>query len=187
MRGKGQPSGTDIEIMPLTAGDEPVLWEMLRLAAHAEDHSLADVRRDPDLARYVDGWGRGGDSGVKAVNRRSGTCAGAAWLRLWSADDHGYGYIDEHTPELSIAVAPGYQAMGIGTRLLEELIASATGAHAALSLSVRQDNDPALRLYRRLGFEQLGGSDMTNRAGSTSITMRRDLPATGMKRQRPRS
>lgn len=169
-----------IELLPLTAGDGGVLWEMLRLAAHAEDRSIADLRGDPDLARYVDGWGRPGDSGVKAVDH-SGTVAGAAWLRLWRADDHGYGYIDEHTPELAVAVTAAYRGKGLGRRMIEALIRTATGPHTALSLSVRVDN-PAVRLYRRLGFEPLDESAITNRVGGTSITMRRDLtraPADG--------
>ena len=168
-------SVADIEIVPVTATDEPALWEMLRLAAQAEDRSLDDVRRDPELARYVDGWGRAGDSGVKAVDPASGVCVGAAWLRLWRAGDHGYGYIDEHTPELSIAVVPDHQGTGIGTRLLEELVAVTAGAHAAISLSVRRNNTYALRLYRRLGFEPFVTA--TTEPDDSSITMRRAYPA----------
>jgi ribosomal protein S18 acetylase RimI-like enzyme len=149
---------------------------MLRLAALAEDRTLAEIRGDPHLARYVAGWGRAGDSGVKALDRHGGTCVGAAWLRLWTADDHGYGYIDDHTPELSIAVEAAYRGRGIGRRLLEELIATSAAPFAAVSLSVRRDN-PALRLYRRTGFAPVAGSDMSNRAGTTSITMRLDRTA----------
>jgi len=166
-------SGADIEIAPLVAEDEPVLWPMLRMAALAEDRTLAEIRADPDLARYVTGWGRAGDSGVRALDRRRGTCVGAAWLRLWTADDHGYGYIDDQTPELAIGVEAGYRGRGIGRRLIEELVATSAAPFAAVSLSVRRDN-PALRLYRRIGFTPVAGSDISNRAGPTSITMRLD-------------
>ena len=162
-----------VELLPLTAADDDLVWAMLRLAAHAEDRSISELRGDPDLARYVDGWGRPGDSGVKAVDR-SGAAVGAAWLRLWRADDRGYGYINEQTPELAIAVAAPYRGKGIGRRMLEALIRTATGSYATLSLSVRVDN-PALRLYRHLGFKQLDGSAIADRAADTSITMRLDL------------
>jgi ribosomal protein S18 acetylase RimI-like enzyme len=163
----------DIEIAPLAADDEPLLWRMLRLAALAEDRTLAEVRGDPDLARYVAGWGRAGDSGVKALDRHSGACVGAAWLRLWKVDDHGYGYIDEQTPELAIAVEAAGRGRGVGRMLLEDLIATAAAPFAAVSLSVRRDN-PALRLYRRLGFAPIVGLDTSNRADTSSITMRLD-------------
>jgi ribosomal protein S18 acetylase RimI-like enzyme len=174
MRGEGSHPTIDVELLSVTARDEVVLWEMLRLAAYAEDRSVADVRRDPDLARYVDGWERVGDIGIKAVHRGGGTAVGAAWSRLWRADDRGYGYIDEHTPELAIAVAAAYRGKGVGRRMLDALIRTVARSYAALSLSVRVDN-PALRLYREVGFEELDGSDVTDRAAGTSVTMRLDL------------
>lgn len=168
------PPPIDVELLSLTARDEVVLWEMLRLAAHAEDRSVTDLRRDPDLARYVNGWGRPGDSGVKAVHRRSGTAVGAAWSRLWRSNDRGYGYIDEHTPELAIAVIAAYRGRGVGRRMLETLIRTMARSYAALSLSVRVDN-PALRLYSGLGFEELHKSNVTDRVDDASVTMRLDL------------
>lgn len=174
----------DVQILPLdTRHDELLLWDMLHLAALARDED-GDLRQDPDLARYVDGWGRAGDRGVKAVDPGRASPVGAAWLRLWRADDHGYGYIDEHTPEIAVAVAATHRGRNIGTRLLEALIRTEIGSHAALSLSVRRDN-PARRLYRRLGFEELAGSRTTNRAGDTSVTMRLDLTG-GMTGRVPR-
>jgi ribosomal protein S18 acetylase RimI-like enzyme len=178
MRGEGPHPTIDVELLSLTARDDVLLWEMLRLAAHAEDRGVTDVRRDPDLARYADGWGRAGDIGIKAVHRRSGAAVGAAWSRLWRPDDRGYGYIDEHTPELAIAVTAAYRGRGVGRRMLDALIHTVAKSYAALSLSVRVDN-PALRLYREVGFEELDGSDVADRAGGTSVTMRLDLTGRG--------
>ena len=42
--------------------------------------------------------------------------------------------------------------------------------HSAVSLNVRSTN-PAVRLYARLGFEKVGGSDMVNRVGGASSNM----------------
>ena len=56
------------------------------------------------------------------------------------------------TPELTIAVLPGYRGRGIGTALLERLIAAVEIEYEALSLSVWPAN-PAYRLYLRMGFE----------------------------------
>jgi ribosomal protein S18 acetylase RimI-like enzyme len=65
---------------------------------------------------------------------------------------HGYGFISEDVPELSIAVVASRRHVGIGRRLLVDLItASIAQGHAALSLSVNRDN-PARRLYESVGF-----------------------------------
>ncbi|HEV7194483.1 MAG TPA: GNAT family N-acetyltransferase, partial [Pedococcus sp.] len=55
---------------------------------------------------------------------------------------------------MTVAVAPHAQRHGLGSRLLEELVARAEADHAAyLMLEVRADNEPALRLYSTRGFE----------------------------------
>lgn len=142
-------------IRPLTRADEPALWEMLYYAIHVPPGSeppLRSILEVPEIARYVQGWGRPGDEGLAAELTDSNQIIGAAWLRRLTAEAPGYGYIDDATPELSIAVAPPFRGQGIGARLLAGLLALAQERYAAVSLSVSVDN-PALRLYRRLGFE----------------------------------
>jgi GNAT superfamily N-acetyltransferase len=124
------------------------------------------IAPDPHGARYIAGWGRDGDAGVVALE--DGETVGAAWYRRFSADEPGYGYIDENIPEVSIAVEFGHRGRGAGTALLRALCERA--AHdgiAALSLSVERDN-PALRIYQRQGFAEVGGT-------SEACTMRIDL------------
>jgi ribosomal protein S18 acetylase RimI-like enzyme len=53
---------------------------------------------------------------------------------------------------MDIALLPEYRGRGIGTEILLSLLAAAERAHKALSLHV-EPNNPALRLYQRLGFE----------------------------------
>jgi ribosomal protein S18 acetylase RimI-like enzyme len=77
---------------------------------------------------------------------------GAAWYRLFKQSAPGYGFVDEQTPELAIAVVPSKRGHGIGDELLQELIAKAREAgYARLSLSVEPGN-PARKLYERHGF-----------------------------------
>ena len=106
----------------------------------------------PELARYAAGWGREHDLGFAALDATTGQAAGAAWIRLLSGANRGYGWVDDATPELSIAVLPAWRGRGIGAALLGRLVQAAQPHYRALSLSVARDN-PALRLYRRLGFE----------------------------------
>lgn len=134
----------------------------------AHESSLAAVEANPDLARYVTGWGRKGDVGM--VVEQDSLPIGAAWLRLWSKADRGYGYLSEEIPELAIALIPTARAQGIGTALLKQTLALASPHFPAVCLSIRADN-PALRLYQRVGFVPVAGSQATNREGGISFTM----------------
>jgi ribosomal-protein-alanine N-acetyltransferase len=71
----------------------------------------------------------------------------------------GYGGIDcggEVADVMTIAVAAAAQGLGLGTVLLQSLIAQARGAGAQhLMLEVRRDNVAAQRLYSRSGFVPL--------------------------------
>ena len=155
-----------LAIRPLTAVDEPFLWEMLYQAIHIPEGVTPperDIVYQPELAKYVRDWGRPGDYGFVAIDTANNCSVGAAWLRLWTQENKGYGYVDNATPELSIAVLPEYRGKGIGSRLLTRLIEAAQIRYSAISLSVSPDN-PALRLYQRFGFEEI------DRCG-TSLTM----------------
>jgi len=58
---------------------------------------------------------------------------------------------------MTIGVDERYQHHGIGSKLLEALIGRARELRAeAVLLEVRVDNAPALNLYAKYGFEQLG-------------------------------
>ncbi len=154
-------------LRPATVADEAFLWEMLYQAIYVPaDQPRPDraLLQDPTLAHYVAAWGlRTGDWGVIALDDRSGEPVGAAWYRLWTIDDPGWGFVDTHTPELSMAILPTYRGQGIGTALLTNLIEQAQAHYPALSLSVDPQN-AALGLYQRAGFVAVGTS-------GTSITM----------------
>jgi GNAT superfamily N-acetyltransferase len=137
--------------------DESLLWSLFYYAISVPPGQPApprDVIYKPELARYVRDWGtRAGDHGVGA--EVDGTLIGAAWLRLWNVNDHGYGFVDERTPELSMAVLAEYRAQGVGTELLRRLLAEADLQNKSVSLSVSEYN-PARRLYERTGFVSVG-------------------------------
>jgi ribosomal-protein-alanine N-acetyltransferase len=61
------------------------------------------------------------------------------------------------TQIMTIGVDSAHQHHGIGSELLEALVArSRVLGAAAILLEVRVDNEPALKLYAKYGFEQLG-------------------------------
>ena len=157
------------QLRPATAADEPVLWQMLFYAAHmAEDGATtpAAAQENPFLAQYVEGWGQPDDLGLVAESE--GEAIGAAWLRLLITDPSSASYYDDRTPELAIAVTPAWIGQGVGTALLDGLLAAAHTHFPTIVLTVRADN-PAVRLYARCGFAVIG--EIVNRVGTRSVKM----------------
>jgi len=154
----------------LTATDEPLLWEMLYLAVHVPPGVSPpdkDIVHTTELSRYVEGWGKDGDLGVKVLTS-DGKAVGAAWLRMLKGENRGYGYIDDETPELGIALKQEHRCKGMGTRMIKQLAKQALEKYSAISLSVFNEN-PALRLYLKMGFEIMGeyGSSLTMKKSLT--------------------
>jgi ribosomal protein S18 acetylase RimI-like enzyme len=132
--------------------DVPFLRDMLRHAYYARWGR--DETEGIPLSRYVEGWGRQGDTALIEIERFRPV--GAAWYRLFGERRPGYGFVDEQTPELTIAIVPSCRGKGYGRELLEELLAQARAdGFEAVSLSVEPDN-PALHLYERHGFVEVG-------------------------------
>lgn len=73
---------------------------------------------------------------------------------------NGYGIMSVASSEahlLNLCVHPDRQGMGFGRRLLNALLLKAEAAKAdKIFLEVRPSNEAALRLYRSVGFEQIG-------------------------------
>lgn len=156
----------------IQVSDEAFLWLMLFYAAHMHDEpgkTVADAKQNSDLAKYVTQWGQPGDLGFIAIHEESGEPVGAVWVRLYVGDNKAYSQTSDDTPELAMALLPNYTGQGIGTRLLQTLIAAARPHYPALALNVRADN-PAFRLYQRLGFVVV--KEMVNRVGGRSYDMR---------------
>lgn len=109
----------------------------------------------PDVRTYLKGWGRRGDYGLYALDPY-GVKIGAAWARLFTQHDHGYGFVDEATPELTIAVSPECRGQGVGTNLLHALLSRLRqDSYPGLSVAVHRENR-ARRFYERHGFEDAG-------------------------------
>lgn len=153
-----------LTIRPILLADEPFLWEMLYQALYVPQGAALfprDIIQQPEIAQYVQDWGQPDEAGLIACDDE--TPIGAVWIRRIRA----YGFVDDDTPELSLAMLPDYRGKGIGTRLMNELFLLLQGRYDALSLSVSKNN-PAFRLYERLGFEVV-------KDDGSSVTMKRML------------
>lgn len=79
----------------------------------------------------------------------------------------------------TIAVSPDYEGRGIGTHLLQLMIATVTQRSATdLLLEVRADNPRAQGLYERHGFETIHRRARYYRDGVDAVIMRKVLVPT---------
>ncbi|HEY1315865.1 MAG TPA: GNAT family N-acetyltransferase [Gaiella sp.] len=139
------------------AQDVRFLRDMLHHAYYWKERAPEDTGAGP-VALYVKAWGRPGDAAMIAID--GGFPVGAAWYRLFARDRRGYGFVDERTPELAIAVVPNARGKGVGAKLLGALLDRArTEGYDAISLSVDRNNAGAIGLYERHGFERVGEED----------------------------
>ena len=145
-----------VSCRPARADDREFLLTMLEAGFDWRgdpgfDRSLLER---PEVAHYLTGWPRDGDFGV--VAEWDGVPVGAAWARLFPADDPGYGFVGAAVPEASIAVAAGSRGLGVGGHLLRRLVEEARmRGLREISLSV-EDGNAARRLYERAGFAVVG-------------------------------
>jgi ribosomal protein S18 acetylase RimI-like enzyme len=115
--------------------------------------AVGELLANSHAALYVEDWGRPGDAGV--IAEEDGQPVGACWYRLFTVARHGYGFVGESVPELSLAVREHARGRGVGTDLIDAIADVARSERlGALSLSVEEEN-PALRLYERAGFERV--------------------------------
>jgi ribosomal protein S18 acetylase RimI-like enzyme len=151
----------EVTIRGIRPEDYPLLAEFLYLAVYQRDPLQPiplGVIDEPGVRIYVDAFGeRTHDLGL--VAEADGRVIGAAWARVLDGEPRGYGYVDGATPELAISLLPDFRNRGIGTRLLRNLLGRlAAAGYTKTSLSVDRDN-PATRLYARLGFATISEKD----------------------------
>jgi ribosomal-protein-alanine N-acetyltransferase len=164
----------------LFPGDDP--WPsaaFVRELAAAHNHYVAarvgadgDDPLRPAVSRARDRRGADGDDPLRpavsrARDRRGETLVGYGGIsRLGRTPPFEY---EIHT----IGVDPEYQGRGIGRRVLDELLNIAGGA--VVHLEVRTDNEPAIALYRSVGFTEVGVRRHYYRiSGADAYTMRRE-------------
>lgn len=127
-----------------------LLYEAIFVPPKAKPPGRALLER-PEFRAYWEGFGSGsGDCCLLA--EVDGRVAGAVWARRIP----GFGYVEEGTPWLAIALYKAYRSRGIGTALMRGMLErlKLQGCRQAV-LSVHKANY-AVRLYKSLGFRTIG-------------------------------
>lgn len=116
---------------------EQELWLTYNRSRGDERRNLRGVRRDPNVAVFV-------------AEMEEGVVG-----RLSIARDASP--LSPHVAELGLMVAAGARRRGIGSALIEEAVKWARRAGIVkLELTVFPHNEPAIALYRKLGFRDEG-------------------------------
>lgn len=103
-----------------------------------------------ELAIYYKNFGTEHDACLLAEYQEK--VIGAVWTRLFTKSDAGYGFLDDKTPELSMAVLKDYRKKGIGKQLLGSMLKLLIAlGYKQVSLSVDLKNY-AFRMYLKAGF-----------------------------------
>ena len=144
-----------ITFRPFTKADLPVMKDLLYAAIFIPEGTeppSQDVLEIPEVDVYIKDFGTKKDD-YCLLAELDGKIIGGVWVRILADEIKGFGNIDSETPEFSISVFKEYQNMGIGTKLMSQMIdLMKTKNYKQLSLSVQKENYAA-RMYKKLGFE----------------------------------
>ena len=165
-------TGSDTKLRVVAPDESELIFSFLTLAARMTESNepIQKALTDKELTKYWRGWGRAADLGVVAIRELDGVPVSCAWARQLPLGDAGY--VAEGVLDLAFGTVAGERGAGIGTRVLVRLIELCRPIAQGISLSVRAEN-PAVRLYQRLGFRTT--AQITNRVGGQSLTMLLDL------------
>lgn len=140
-----------MKIRVLKEDERARLSEFLYEAIYQEDgveSSPFSVIEQPDLAIYIEDFGlKKGDYCL--VCETEGELVAAVWVRLI----HGFGYLDNQTPEFALAVKKQFRQRGIGTSLMRKMLEKLRKTpYKQASLAVQKENY-AVKMYQKLGFQ----------------------------------
>jgi ribosomal protein S18 acetylase RimI-like enzyme len=121
--------------------------QALRLLPDVQRMALVKMQFEAQRQSYAKQY----PGSERLVIWQAGTPIGQCWLFAAS----------EELRILDLALLPERQGCGIGTAILRGLIDRTRHGGTPLRLSVQRGNLGALRLYRKLGFEQISESSVS--------------------------
>ncbi len=113
-----------------------------------------DIIYQPELQVYVKDFGKQ-EGDICFVAEVDGRIVGAVWVRIM--DD--YGHVEDGVPSFAISLYKEYRGLGIGTKLMERMLAELKSrGYKKASLAVQKANY-AVKLYKKVGFEIVDEND----------------------------
>ncbi len=129
------------------------LYEAIFLPAGTEPPPR-EITEQPELRLYYENFGTG-EADYCIAAEKSGKVIGAVWTRIMN----DYGHVDDTVPSLAVSLYREYRGQGIGTQMLNEMLAKLKKqGYQNVSLSVQKANY-AVQMYRHAGFETIRETD----------------------------
>ncbi|MCI5891946.1 MAG: ribosomal protein S18-alanine N-acetyltransferase [Clostridiales bacterium] len=143
------------EVLTRKRIDEILEIEKLCFPGDEWTYSMFESELDNRISVFIVGIDEDTDSVV---------CYGCVWL------------IADIGDITNIAVSPDYQGQGLGDRTLELLITlCAENDMSVINLEVKKENFPAVSLYKKHGFEEVGVRKGYYKDGSAAVLMSKYL------------
>lgn len=143
-----------LSLRPVTPGDDAFLFELyVSTRPDIAALGLAEAQREALLRMQWLAQRHGYQARYPHGEHQLVLVAGRAVGRLWVARAPG------ELRVVDLSLLPAHRGTGLGTELLRALQREAAAGGLPLRLSVARDN-PARRLYARLGFGAVGGSEV---------------------------
>ncbi len=154
------PINPQITYRAAVPGDKAFLTEMLALSVDAM--TIDKIPTRPLIANLVSSWPNRRDIAyiAESAGKPVGAICGHVHTRteLPKARIGGSG----SEPELFLAVLQEFRRKGVGYNLLKHLVKSAKQqGYPSVALCARDENRPAIRLYRKLAFAAVPKSGYT--------------------------
>jgi ribosomal protein S18 acetylase RimI-like enzyme len=142
-----------VTLRAATPEDDPFLFEVFagtrldefKFLAEEQQQALMKMQYNAQRAQYDDGFSQAESRIILLDDRPVGRM-------LVDESERAFVLVD-------IALLPEYRKLGIGTRLLNDLLRRAVEARKPIRLHVLKSN-PARRLYERLGFSPVNEESM---------------------------
>ncbi len=140
----------DYIIREMRKDEYPLLKDFLYEAIFQKDEKNLlpkKIIEMPEIRIYIEDFGKKQDDYClcAVVNSK---VVGAVWVRIIE----GFGCVDDQTPELAIALYKEYRRLGIGSRLMAEMLnLLKEKGYRKTSLSVQKDNYAA-QMYLKMGY-----------------------------------
>lgn len=107
-----------------------------------------EIINAPELQVYVKDFGKM-EGDICFVAEVDKAVVGAVWVRIM--DD--YGHVEDGVPSFAISLYKAYRGLGIGTAMMERMLAELRlRGYRRTSLAVQKANY-AVKMYKRVGFE----------------------------------
>ncbi|WP_254531700.1 GNAT family N-acetyltransferase [Natrinema gelatinilyticum] len=150
-------NGRSIEIRSPTALADEVLEDVIEMYAEFDPTDRAQGIPPTGEARIRNWLETIGEYSINVVARHDGDVIAHAMLVPDTDDPSAIEHRGDVEWELAIFVLQAYQRAGIGTALLENLLGHASDISIThVWLTVERWNNPAIALYKRVGFESTG-------------------------------